>query len=420
MNVVLIGAGQRGRIYSSLIHEQKLGTIVAVVEPHEERRERARKLYAISEQNCFTCEEELWAQGCMGDVAIIASLDQHHFRQAMKALELGYNLLMEKPISPSPKECILIAQKANSRNKQVAVCHVLRYTPFFSAIKNILDSGELGKIVSIQHNENIGSYHMAHSFVRGNWRSSTETCPIITAKSCHDMDILTWLANSPAKQVTSFGNLRYFKKENAPEGSALRCINCVPEVAQHCTYNAFNAYLPVKGMWPATVVSEQQDEKSITQALTEGPYGRCVFHCDNDVCDIQTSMIEFENGITASFILSSFTDVMCRTLKIMCEKGEILGHDGNNLIEVRRFRTNRIQQTEYRTIHPAAALSGHGGGDNGIIDDFFSSILLKGQQSRTSIDQSIESHLIAHAAETSRLNGEIINMAKLRASLGCT
>lgn len=417
MKVVLIGAGQRGRIYSSLIHDNKLGTITAVVEPDAERREKARLLYDIPADRCFATEEELWKLGSIADVAVIASLDQQHFAQAQKALDIGYDILIEKPISPSPKECMLIAQQANALGRKVAVCHVLRYTPFFSKLKEIIDSGVLGKVVSIQHNENIGNFHMAHSFVRGNWRNSTETCPIITAKSCHDMDLLTWLANSPAKRVSSFGALRYFRKENAPEGSAPRCINCAKHVADTCIYNAFTAYIPQRGYWPATVVSEQQDEASIRRALETSPYGRCVFYCDNDVCDIQTSMIEFENGITASFVLSAFTDAVCRTIKIMCEKGEILGHDGKNHIEIRPFRSGNLQELEYRSIYPAAALSGHGGGDSGIIEDFFHALVQRNEQCRTSIDQSIESHLMAHAAEQSRLTGEVVDMKTLKANL---
>lgn len=415
IKLVLIGAGQRGRIYADYLQERKLGKIEALVEPHEERREAARLKYGIPSKLCFTSCDELWSLGKIADGAIIASMDQDHYGQVMDALEIGYDLLLEKPVSPNPLECMKIQEKAERLNRRIVVCHVLRYTPFFSTLKQIIDSGQLGKVISIQHNENIGNFHMAHSFVRGNWRKAQLSSPLIMQKSCHDMDILTWLSGSRAQTICSYGDLRYFKEENAPENSTDRCYSC--GAREHCRYDAYKAYLPAAGQWPATVVCQDQTEMHLIEELKTSPYGRCVYRCDNDVCDNQVALIRFENGVTVSFQLSAFTNKMCRTIKIMCEHGEIRGNDGENRIEITRFTSNQVDAVSQQVVYPQAADGGHGGGDVGIAEDFIK--VMKGEQaeSRSSIGQSVESHFMAYAAEKSRLEKVLVDMKEFRENL---
>lgn len=333
----------------------------------------------------------------------------------MKALEAGYDILLEKPISPDPRECLRISEEAGRRGRRITVCHVLRYTDFFSTIKRVLDTGELGRIVAIQHNENVGNFHIAHSFVRGNWRRSDTTSPIIMAKSCHDMDILAWLAGSEAKKIASFGSLAHFKEENAPAGSAARCLDC--GIAEQCHYNAVRAYLPVRGFWPASVLTPDQSEEGIMEALRTGPYGRCVYRCDNTVCDHQVTIIEFKNGIHASFTLSGFTDRVCRTMKIMCEQGEIRAEDNGNQIEITRFSSNAVDPVEKKVIRTAIPSAGHGGGDASLMEDFIGNFENSAAQSRTAIKNSIESHIMAYAAEQSRVSGQTVDVDELKAKL---
>ena len=368
MKLVLVGAGQRGMIYASYGYHSKEAEIVAVIEPDKERRKNAGDLFNISTDMQFESVEDFYLLGKVADAIILASMDRDHYNQAMTALDLGYDILLEKPISPDPKECLEIREKADRLNRNVVVCHVLRYTNFFAAIKNIIDSKELGDVISIQHNENIGNFHMAHSFVRGNWRQTRLSSPLIMQKSCHDMDILTWLAGSEAKRISSFGSLKYFKKENAPENSSENCLTC--KAAKNCRFDARKAYLPVAGSWPATILSQDQSEEGILKAIETGPYGRCVYRCDNDVCDNQVTLIEFKNGVTVSFNLSGFTNKMCRTIKIMCENGEIRGDDSTNVIEITRFTSNAVNQYEQKVIHPGIVEGAHGGGDTGLMNDF--------------------------------------------------
>ncbi len=415
MKIALIGAGQRGMIYSDYAYNTNKTEIVAVVEPDEKRRIAAAEKFNIPEGMQFASTEEFYRKGKISDAVIIASMDKDHYLQTMAALDLGYDILLEKPISPDPKECIDIQDKANQKGCKVIVCHVLRYTNFFATIKDIIDSGELGKIITIQHNENVGNFHIAHSFVRGNWRRSDLSSPLIMQKSCHDMDILAWLVGSEAKKIASFGSLKYFRRENAPANSSSRCLSC--KAAKECRFDAQKVYLPIAGSWPATVLTQDQTEEGIRKALEEGPYGRCVYRCDNDVCDNQVVLIEFENDVTVSFNLSGFTNKISRTIKVMCENGEIRGDDSLNQIEVTKFGSNAIDGFEQRVIHTGLTQGGHGGGDVALMDDFIQLLETKSNDSRSSITQSVESHVMASAAEQSRITGKIIDVNEFKDQL---
>lgn len=415
MKLVLIGAGQRGMGYATFAHENRRADIVAVAEPHAGRRAATAHAFGLREDACFTSAEALFAQGKLADAAIIASMDRDHYQQAMDALDLGYHLLLEKPISPNAEECLRIQAKANQVHRQVIVCHVLRYAPFFRALKAIVDSKELGRVITIQHNENVGNYHIAHSFVRGNWRNSDLSSPIIVQKSCHDMDLLVWLADSEADKVSSFGDLTFFKKENAPPASTPRCLDC--PIAKDCRFDARKCYLSTMGDWPATVLTLDQTEAGILTALREGPYGRCVFQCDNNVCDHQVTQILFQNGITASFVLSGFTNKMCRTMKIMCEHGEIRANEDLNVIEIIPFTSSGIAQVNKRVIEPQEINGSHGGGDTGLMLDFLDMLDHPEHMLASSIERSVESHVIACAAEESRISGQTVHCNAFKASL---
>ncbi len=415
MKIALIGAGQRGSIYAGYLKDKMGAAIAAVVDTNTDKLKRAGERFETPDDMLFSDFESFASAGLSLDGVIIATMDRDHYAQTIKCLELGYDLLLEKPISPDIRECAGILKKAGESGRRVLVCHVLRYTNFFGQIKEIIDSGELGRVVTIQHAENIGNFHMAHSFVRGNWRNSDTSSPIIMQKSCHDMDILVWLTGSRAKEISSFGNLTYFRRENAPEGSGERCCNC--PVSDSCRFDAAKAYLPVRGGWPAEVVSADQSSEGLLEALKASPYGRCVYKCDNNVCDNQVTNILFENGVTVSFHLSGLTNKMHRTVKIMCEDGEICGDDYDNTIRVTRYSSNALYEGESRIINVQSKEGFHGGGDYGLSVDFYNMIAGKDSENLSSIDKSVESHLMAYAAEKSRLSGQVIGMDLLREEL---
>ena len=414
MKLAIIGAGQRGMIYAKYAYQKAGAQITAVVDISQEKRDAACEEFNIPREMAFSNTDDFFRQGKIADAVILATMDRDHYEHSMKAMDLGYDILLEKPISPDVQECLKIRDKADEKGIIIVVCHVLRYTRFFSTIKKIIDSGELGKVITVQHAENVGNFHMAHSFVRGNWRNSDLSSPIIMQKSCHDMDILLWLVGSNAKKISSFGNLSYFKKENAPAGAAHRCLDC--PCADECRFDGKKAYLPIRGEWPATVLTEDQSEEGILKALREGPYGRCVFDCDNNVCDNQVTDIEFENGVTATFHLSGMTNKMHRTIKVMCENGDIYGDDSEDFITVTKYSSNTKYEGEERIVSVNSEEGFHGGGDYRLTMDFVQALEHKGEpvEIRSGIDQSVESHLMAYAAEQSRLTGKIIFMDDIR------
>lgn len=411
MKFVLIGAGQRGMIYAAYAHD-KGHEIVAVAEVDDVKRRIAGEAFGIPEERRFRTGEELLSQPKMADAAIIATMDRDHFREAVPAMEKGYHLLLEKPISPVPEETLAIEETAVRTGRHVTVCHVLRYSPFFRELKKAVTSGKIGKVITIQHNENIGNFHIAHSFVRGNWRRSDLASPLVMQKSCHDMDLLVWLAGSGCESVASFGDLTYFRPENAPEGAARRCCDCPHK--DSCRFSAYRCYLPVAGEWPAAVLTEDQSEEGLREAIRTGPYGRCVYHCDNNVCDHQVSILRFTNGITATFNLSGFTNKMMRTIKIMGEDGEIRASEDTNEIEIIRFAPNWKEQARREVICPQASTSGHNGGDSGIVDDFLDMLEGRELESATDIHESVESHMMACAAEEARVTGAVVRIADFR------
>lgn len=411
MRFVLIGAGQRGMVYAQCAHE-KGHEIAAVAEPDPARRALAQEAFGIPGERCYATGAQLLEQPLLGEAAIIATMDRDHYAEAIPALEKGYHLLLEKPISPIPEEFLDIEATARRLDRRVVVCHVLRYSPFFMEIKRLLDEGAIGRVITIQHNENIGNFHFAHSFVRGNWRRKDESSPLIMQKSCHDLDLLVWLAGSGCRRVASFGDLTYFKPENAPEGATERCADCPRR--EDCRFSAYRCYLPILGHWPACVLTEDQTEAGVREAIRTGPYGRCVYRCDNDVCDHQVTVLEFENGVTATFNLSAFTNRIARTMKIMGEDGELRANEDTNTIEIIPFASNAAAMTEARTIHPSLSTSGHSGGDSGIIEGFLAMMENAGEAASTDISRSVESHLMACAAEEARVNGAVVEIADFR------
>lgn len=413
MKYIIIGAGNRGTVYGNWAHSHGI-EIAAVAEIRPDRLQEAADRWNVPQDRRFADAEALFALGKIADAAIIATMDRDHFIHVLQALRCGYDILLEKPISPDPKECLLIDHTAKILGRSITVCHVLRYTNFFSTLKEIIDSGKLGKIVAIKHSENIGNFHMAHSFVRGNWRNDTLSSPIILQKSCHDLDILLWLTGKHCTRVAAFGSLNYFREENAPAGSSDKCLDC--PVADTCRFDARKCYLPTLGTWPTDVVCLEQTEQALMEALKDGPYGRCVYRCDNNVCDHMSMILEFEDGITATFSLTAQTSPCHRNIHIMLEDGEIIADDGKREILVRRHVSSQADTFTERTIQVRTNGSGHGGGDAGIMEDFTAAVSGFGT-TRSDIGLSVESHMMAFALEESRRTGRMIDMTQYRKDL---
>jgi predicted dehydrogenase len=415
VTVALIGAGLRGINYSeyAIQHPDEL-QVVAVAEPNAKRRNKFKARHKLADDVCFTHWDDFFVSPKVADAVFICTQDNQHYVPTMKALEAGYHVLLEKPMSPDAKECVLMGEMASKVNRVFSICHVLRYTNFFSTIKELLESGAIGQLMSIQHNENVGYWHQAHSFVRGNWSKKDESSPMILAKSCHDLDILSWLTDSECVRVSSFGSLSHFKSSEAPEGAPLRCTDGCP-ASDKCLYYAPNQYLTEDTDWPTSAISDDPSYEARLNALQEGPYGRCVYHCDNDVVDHQVVNLEFANSVTIAFTMSAFTKDVSRTLKLMGTTGEIRGAMEKNEIEVIHFGSGKVERISFEN---AGGHVGHGGGDMGLIKDFVKLVRAEGKiQGLTSANHSVQSHLMAFAAEQSRIEGNSIVLKEFAQSV---
>ena len=411
ITAALIGAGQRGAdAYATYALEHPADIqFVAVADMEQVRREQFREAHGIEQENAYDSWEHLLAGSRLADAVLICTQDQMHFEPAILALEKGYHVLLEKPMSPNPVECLTMGEYAEKYQRVFSVCHVLRYTDFFATIKNLVVDGAIGRLVSIQHTENVEHRHQAHSFVRGNWRNAETSSPMILAKSCHDMDILSWLVDAECTKVSSFGSLTHFRAESAPDNAPLFCLDGCP-VQEECPYYAPKMYLEredwVGDVLRKVVNSEDPSTEGVMRALRTGPYGRCVYRCDNNVVDHQVVNLEFANEVTVAFTMCAFTHEGGRSLKLMGTRGQIRADMERNEIEITSFVTGKKERIMLDS--PAA---GHGGGDHGIMKDFVRIVSSGGQeQGLTGARASVQSHLIAFAAEKSRLESKVVLM----------
>lgn len=404
VSAILLGAGQRGAgAYAAyaLRFPNEL-QFVAVAEPRADRRAAFCEAHRIAPENRFESWEELLERPRMADCCLVCTQDRMHFQPALRALKLGYHVLCEKPMSPNKAEILQLGEAARESKRILSVCHVLRYSPFFLQIKRLMEDGAIGELQCIQHIESVGYWHAVHSFVRGNWRNSEETSPMILAKCCHDMDILRWLADSPCARVSSFGALRHFTPENAPASAPERCTDGCPS-RDECPYYAPRFYLSHPSAEAGGFVDAlalDHTPEGMLKALAEGPYGRCAYRCDNDVVDHQVVNLFFESGVSASLTMCAFTERCERILNIMGSKGQIQGNMEENEIILHHFASGRTTTIKLQT--PSG---GHSGSDIAIMRDFVTLVRENNLDSRSSADVSVESHLIALAAEESRLSG---------------
>ena len=417
--VAIVGLGGRGyHTYAQYqhIHPERM-EIVAIADIDPAKVKLVGDEFSVPPAFRFDSAESLLSREKLADVLIIATQDRQHREHALKALELGYDILLEKPVSVTARDCIEIREAAKRTGRLVTVCHVLQYTAFYRKIKEIIKSGVIGEPVTLQAIENVGYWHQAHSFVRGNWRNDEIESPMILQKCCHDFDILCWLLDRQCKAVSSFGSLKYFKEENAPAGSGERCVDC--KYVDSCPYSAVKIYFDSevglrKGNtgWPCAILVANPTEEKLLDALRKGPYGKCVFRCDNNVVDHQIVNMQMEDEITVSFTMTAFTAKCYRQLKVMGTLGEIVADQDLNLVTVTPFGG---ESTVYDITKLTDDLSGHGGGDNCMLSEMFDALENHGGMS-SSIEHSIASHLIAFAAEKSRkLGGERILMRDFEA-----
>lgn len=412
VTAITLGAGNRGNVYGNFAAKfPDLLDIVGVAEPIPIRNERYAVKHQIADANRVNTWERIFERPKFADAIIITTPDNLHYAPCMKALEMGYDVLLEKPIAPTEKECRDILALAKKTGRIVAVCHVLRYAPYFVKMRELIAAGAIGDVMSVQHLEPIEHLHMAHSYVRGNWHNSKQTTPIILAKSCHDLDIIKWVINKPAKQIVAMGDLKWFKKENAPAGSTARCTDGCP-VERSCPYSAIRSYYDKRlrlGVFDLPEDKTKQPE-AIMEKLRTTDYGRCVYRMENDQPDHYITNIRFGDNVTASFSMEAFTSYSGRRTRVMGAMGDMVG-DMNELL-ITDFRTGKqSKMVPIAEDVEGYKNDGHGGGDWPLAHDFVQAVAQQNPKLLTStIDESIESHIMGFMAEESRKKNRIMDI----------
>jgi predicted dehydrogenase len=419
LRLACIGCGARAQTYTQLAARRPdRFQIVAGADPVPERIEKIRRVSGHADFRGFPNAEALLAAGKLADLMIVATQDNHHFDHCRGALSLGYDVLLEKPIATRVDQVLAIERLARQVNRRVMVCFVLRFAAFYRKVKEIIDSGALGELVSIQANEGVGPWHQAHSFVRGHWAVVGKSSPMILSKCCHDADIVHWLAGRRCRRIASFGALEFFRAERAPAGAPARCTDGCP-VGETCPYNAIRYTTDQRSPWLGMVYDRAQEAgvEEITAWLRTSPWGRCVYHCDNDAVDRQVLAMDFEGGLTGTFTMTAFATG--RHLEICGTRGVLKGgesyrqHFGTHLV----LLPHEGEPVRYTVQAEDGGYELHGGGDAGLVNALYDEMTKPpGASLEAGLDSTVHSHLIAFAAEEARLTGRAITLEEFQAA----
>ncbi len=409
ISLIVAGAGDRGTSHADYaLQHPDLAEVVGVAEPRDHHRSALAAAHRIPDENVFEDWRPMAERERFADAVLITTSDALHTEPVLAFAAKGYHIMLEKPMAPSPDECRRIIEAVKANGTILSVGHVLRYTPYTRTLKGIIDSGTIGEIVCVDRVEPLGYWHQAHSYVRGNWRNEAESSFMLLAKACHDIDWIHYIMGRRCTSVSSFGSLKHFRAENRPDGAADRCLDC--PVEPDCPYSAKRIYgvRLERGQtgWPLSVVTPDPTPESLDRALRDGPYGRCVYACDNDVVDNQVVNMQFEGGATASFTMTAFNQGGHRRTNIFGTRGEIRG-DGNT-IRVFDFLTDTWSNVEINA-GSADVTGGHGGGDTVLMQRFVQAVAEKDPSRVLSgPDETLESHLIVFAAEQARRENRVV------------
>ncbi|MBI4659344.1 MAG: Gfo/Idh/MocA family oxidoreductase [Verrucomicrobia bacterium] len=417
LRIACLGCGARAQTYTSIAARRPdLFQIVAGANRRPARLEKLKRISGRVDFRGFASAEELLAAGKIADVMIVATQDNDHYRHCKGALEAGYHVLLEKPIATRVEQVLEIEELARRKNLRVMVCFVLRFAAFYRKAKEIIQSGALGEIVSIQANEGVMPWHQAHSFVRGHWSVVGRSSPMILSKCCHDMDIVHWLAGRRCLRVASFGSLDFFRAERAPLGAPARCTDGCP-ASDTCAYNALRYTSDMREVWLPMVFDRAQEAgtEEIVAWLKTSPWGRCVYRCDNDAVDRQVLAMEFEGAVTGTFTMTAFENG--RHLEIYGTRGTLKGgetyhkHFGAHLI----LFPHEGEPVRYSVQAEDGGYELHGGGDPGLVAALYDEMTKPpGAPLEAALDSTVHSHLIGFAAEEARLTGRTVDLEEFQ------
>lgn len=423
ITAIIVGAGHRSFVYSELAKTNpEMLKIVGVADPNPIRRKKAMDYFGFKEDMCFENAEELAKKGKLADTVINGTMDEQHLETAVPLLNAGYDMLLEKPFAPNEEEMRQIVNCAKKNNSKVMICHVLRYTPFYYAIKERIVNGEIGDIINIQTTEHVSYHHLSTSYIRGKWANSDKChTSMLLAKCCHDLDIIMWMmSETKPKQISSFGGKFQFKPENAPKEAGTICMKDCPLV-DTCVYSTKRLYIDHPDRWAFYVWDALEGKKNISiedkiaLMKSDNPYARCIYKCDNNVVDHQSVLINFESGATGTHNMVGGSAEPRREIHIIGTKGEIFGNFEESKFTVLKIDPSPdahneecdVEEVDLRvTGDMVGAYGGHGGGDERLAADFVK--FIRGEKPSlacTSIFDSVAGHLSVYLADKSRENG---------------
>lgn len=418
LTVAILGCGVRGECYAdAMLIFPDWYKIVALCDPDSNQIKKTHDALGLADTLDFT-DVELFFEEKRADLLVIATPDRDHIPQAVRAMNLGYHLLLEKPISDSREQLQLLLDTQKRTERKVSVCHVLRYGKGYLKCAEILQSGVLGKLYAIDHSERVAYWHWAQAYVRGYCADIKLSHPSILAKCCHDLDLIQSYVGAKCKSVTSVGNLCYFKPENAPEGSADRCVDCA--YVDTCAYSAKRIYVdswidagkpefqwPWNKVYPAFPLTKDGLEEGIKTSM----YGACAYKCHVDMVDHQMVQMTFENGVHASLKMVFGATPPGRRMTFFCTLGELQFDERTDTIEIMPFGKEK-KVINLKDIVIGGGQMGHGGGDLELIRSLYNELVGNALE-RTSLAESIESHLMGIAAEESRKEGGALKQVHL-------
>jgi predicted dehydrogenase len=416
LSAVIVGAGHRALGY---IRKADGGLrVVGIAEPRDERRRVVAEKLGIPIERQFRTAEELAAVPKFADVVINGTMDHQHVPTSIPLLRAGYDMLLEKPFATSEEEMWSLVDTAREEGRTVLICHVLRYAPFYAAIRERVIKGDIGRILNVQTLEHISYHHMSIGFIRGKWANRSYChSSMLMSKCCHDLDLIAWMKSGVAPvRVSSFGSNFQFKPEDAPEGAGTRCLVDCP-IEADCLYSARKHHVDHPDRWSFYVwdalkgyddhaQGELTLEAKIESLKTDNPFGLCAWKTDMDVVDHQSVTIEFEDGATATHNMIGGTAKPSRSIHLVGTHGEIQGvFEGSKFtvshIDTRpghEFSDEIVDLTVDGDMH--GAFGGHGGGDERLVDDFIRAV--RGEQpsiSTTMIGDSVSGHLMGFCAD---------------------
>ena len=401
VKLAIIGTGLRGAYtYAPLIAKYKdKCEIVAFVENKKGRRDLFLEKYPVDKDMVFDNLNDFIAHDKLADAVIISHYDLLHYDTAQVLLVKGYDVLVETPVANSLDGLVHLKEYSlKNKDRLFMVAYNNRYSSFYTKLKEIVDDKKLGDLINISYNVDIGYQNFVHNYVRGNWRITSDTATIMLTNSCQDIDMMINLSKGKCQKVSCFSDLRIFNWENFNTKMSENCFRCSEE--ESCPFSAKKIYLQ-EDKFINNSVHINPTKDNLEAILKQGPYGKCVFYCDNDVCDNLTSIFKFDNKVTSNFNINAFTKESDKKIRLFYKEGEVEASFKQKEIKIKSFLN-----TDEKIIKIDQENT-----DEKLFLDFIDRVKNKNYKSCISdVGSVIESHVATFAAEFANVSETVVDV----------